>query len=500
MLPNLLQRHQIARQCEINRHQAGRYTFRENDLELKCMSKYPGNPTTQHSLPAFRRLVTIASPLYIELSLGIGAGLIGTTLAAHISDPAAAAYALSNHIAAMLFILFRIIGAGISVVITQNLGSGRREVADRISRAVLAAATWVGLACVLVALLLATPLMHMMNAPANVLPLAVPFLMWLAPAILLDAWIASMSSITRAHFHARDALVVAVIAHAMSLSLAIPLMFGAMGLPAMGLPGFALASIGGRLIALWLCLRIWRTRLGLVPVARDWWQLKPRELGTVMKIGVPAAAENIAYRFSFMVSVAVAGLLGTNALATQAYALQISYIALMFGLALGFAVEIVVGHMIGAGHLHDAHRLVRRALAWGLGLSVTATGISALVAPWTLRMFTDDAAIIASGTMLLWLTVLLEPGRTFNLVIINGLRAAGDVRYPVIAGAASMLVVLAGGSWLLGVYAGYGLTGLWIAYAADEWIRGLLMWRRWVKLGWVPHARDARRRMRHSSQ
>ena len=39
-------------------------------------------------------------------------------------------------------------------------------------------------------------------------------------------------------------------------------------------------------------------------------------------------------------------------------------------------------------------------------------------------------------------------------------------------------------------------TGLWIAYAADEWLRGLLMWRRWVGLGWVPHARAARRRVR----
>ena len=459
------------------------------------MSKYRRKPL--HSLPPFRRLVTVASPLYFELSIGIGAGLIGITLAARISDSAAAAYALSNHIAAMLFIFFRIVGAGISVVITQNLGGSRRDVADRISRAVLAAATWVGLGCALVALLFATPLLRVMNAPADVLPLAVPFLMTLAPAILLDAWIASMSSIACAHFHARDALIVAIIAQATSLGLSVPLMFGGMGLPALGLPGFALASIAGRLIALWLCLRIWRTRLGLVPVARDWWQLKPRELGAVMKIGVPAAAENIAYRFSFMASVAVAGLLGSNALATQAYALQISYVALMFGLALGFAVEIVVGHMIGAGHLHDAHRLVRRALAWGFGLSVAATGISALLAPWTLRLFSNDASIIATGTFLLWLTVLLEPGRTFNLVIINALRAAGDARYPVIAGAASMIVVLAGGSWLLGVHAGLGLTGLWIAYAADEWIRGLLMWRRWVRLGWVPHARDAHRRMRN---
>ena len=37
-------------------------------------------------------------------------------------------------------------------------------------------------------------------------------------------------------------------------------------------------------------------------------------------------------------------------------------------------------------------------------------------------------------------------------------------------GAVSMLVVMAGGSWLLGAHFGLGLVGVWIAYAADEWM------------------------------
>jgi Na+-driven multidrug efflux pump len=122
-------------------------------------------------------------------------------------------------------------------------------------------------------------------------------------------------------------------------------------------------------------------------------------------------------------------------------------------------------------------------------------GAAALAAPWLLRLFTQDPQIIAAAGVLLWWTVLLEPGRTFNLVVINALRATGDARYPVLAGAASMLIVLAGGSWLLGSHLGLGLPGVWIAYAADEWIRGLLMWRRWARHKWVPHARASRRRL-----
>ena len=122
---------------------------------------------------------------------------------------------------------------------------------------------------------------------------------------------------------------------------------------------------------------------------------------------------------------------------------------------------------------------------------------AALTARWTLRVFTRDEHILATAQTLLWLAVLLEPGRTFNLVIINALRATGDARFPVAAGVVSMIVVMAGGAWLLGVHWGLGLPGVWLAYTADEWLRGLVMAARWQRGDWVPHARAAVRRVRH---
>ncbi len=287
-----------------------------------------------------------------------------------------------------------------------------------------------------------------------------------------------MASVMRAHLRARDTLLVMLVMHGAHLMLAGPLMLGLGPWRGLGLPGYALALLVARLLALGLHRWLWRLRLGIVPQAADWWRLKRAELAAVAHIGLPGAAENIAYRLAFMVSVAVAGSLGAKALATQAYAQQVTGIGLLFGLATGLSAETVVGHLIGAGRLHQAHRVVRRALARGLAVSIAVT-------------------TVAAGGVLLWWTVPLEPGRTFNLVVINALRAAGDARYPVLAGAASMLVVLAGGSWLLGSQLGLGLPGLWIAYAADEWLRGLLMWRRWATLAWVPHARSSRRRLAH---
>lgn len=454
----------------------------------------PAQPVrSEHARP---RLLPLAWPLFTELLLGIAVGLVGTGLAARLSDTSAGAFALANQVAGTLFILFRIVGAGVSVVITQSLGSGRRQTADAVARAVLGASTWIGGGTAMLAVVAARPLLELLNAPAAVLPIAAPFLRWLAPAMMLDAWNASMSSVMRAHLRSRDTLAVLVAMQVCQIPLAIVLMHGAGGWHGLGLPGFALALVASRSLGLALHVTLWRVRLGLATRAHDWWRLPRHELGAVLHIGLPGAAENIAYRLAFMASVAAVGSMGTDALATLAYTQQVNMVVMLFGLATGFSVEIIVGHLVGAGQLHEAHRLVRRSLARGLVMSVFAPTAAALAGPWLLSHFTHDPRIVATGTKLLWWSVLLEPGRTFNLVVINALRAAGDARFPVMAGAASMVVVLAGGSWALGAWAGWGLTGVWVAYAADEWIRGLIMWRRWARHHWVPHARATHRRLR----
>lgn len=441
-------------------------------------------------------IFTLAWPLLIELFLAVLAGVVGTAMAARLSDTYGAAFAIANNISVTLFLLFRIVGSGIGVVITQNLGGGRRDVANRVALAMLGASTWLGVFTALLAFAGAGWLLEIMRAPAEVLPLATPFLQALAAAMLFDAWNAAMASVMRAHLRTRDTLAVLVAMHLSHLALAVPLMYGWGPLPAMGLPGFAFALLLSRVLGLALHLMLWRRHLGIHPVASDWWKLRRAELAAVLHIGVPAAAENIAWRLAFMASMAVAGTLGAQALATLAYVHQVGSVVVMFSLATAFAVEIMVGHMIGAGELREAHGLVRGALGRGLVISGVISGGVALAGPWLLGFFTQDPVIIENGALLLWIAVLMELGRTFNLVVINALRAAGDARFPVAAGAASMAIVLAGGSWLLGIYFGLGLAGLWIAYAADEWIRGLTMWRRWSVHAWVPHARAARRRLR----
>ena len=122
----------------------------------------------------------------------------------------------------------------------------------------------------------------------------------------------------------------------------------------------------------------------------------------------------------------------------------------LFSVSLGFVSEILIDHLIGAGQLHTAYRLLFNSLNWGLVVSFCITLVTATTVQWSLCLFTQ------------------------------------------IIGLDSTLLAMAGGSWLLGVYFGFGLVGVWIAHAAVEWLRGLTMAARWFCGGWAPAKRVRR--------
>jgi Na+-driven multidrug efflux pump len=91
-----------------------------------------------------------------------------------------------------------------------------------------------------------------------------------------------------------------------------------------------------------------------------------------------------------------------------------------------------------------------------------------------------------------WLGVLLETGRIFNVVAVNGLRATGDARFPLFMGVFSMWGVWVPAAWVLGIGLGMGVVGLCLATIADEWLRGLLNYARWKRGKWIAHAERSR--------
>ncbi len=444
--------------------------------------------------PQRPRITPIAGPILGEFLVGISVAMVTLWMASQISDAAAGTFGMSQQVLESLFVLFRVLALGVGVTITQSLGGRRAEAARRTALVGLGGCTWVGTVAALWLLFCGDWTLAVLNAPAAVASLGGQYLPLLAVAALLEAYNLVMASILRAHLHGRDTLLVMFLMHATHLALAFPLMLGVGDWDGLGLAGNAMALTISRATGLALHLWLWRKRMNLVPASQDWWRCPARVLIPVLRIGIPGASLDMAYRIAFMMSLASAAKLGVAALATQAYVLQTLRYVLLISLAIGWACEIMVGHLVGSGKFRAAHLLVRKGLRNGMLASGAMALLAALCAPWIMRIFTRDPAVIQAAQTLLWISFVLETGRVGNLVVLGALRSTGDVILPTSVAIASIVLVLGFGSVVLGQI--YGLVGIWIAYAADEWIRSALMRWRWETHGWVSHAREIHQRLR----
>jgi putative MATE family efflux protein len=456
----------------------------------------PRSDTGPASPAARASLLALAWPIFVEQGLRVLIGTVDTLMVSHIGDDAVAGLSVANQIVMLFVISFAFIGIGSSVVITHHLGAHDRRGADRISATAIATNFWIGLVVSVLVFLFATPMLRLMQVPEGPLEYAKPFLTLMGGTLFFESINVSIAATLRAHTHTRDAMLVALGQNILNVIGNCLLLFGLFGFPRMGVMGVAISSALSRVVAsvaLWIILER-RTRLRLR--WRDFISISRERVRRVLHIGLPAAGENISYWIAFMVITTFIARMGSTELATQTYTLNINRWLILVSISVGLGTEILIGHLIGAGLFEAAYRELLRSLRITFGLVIGGMAVLSVVAPWLIGAFTSTPAIIVSGTVLVRMGMLLEPGRVFNIVVISSLRATGDARFPVVVGFFCMWGLWVPLAWLLGLKLGLGLVGIWISMILDEWTRGLLMYRRWRKWQWLPAAERSRARAR----
>ncbi len=433
-------------------------------------------------------LLTLAWPIFIEQLLHLSTGFADTVMVSHVSDGAVAALGASNHLIFICIVIFGMVGIGSSVVITHHLGAKDRLGADNIARTAIGASTWLGVIASILVCTLAQPLLDLLQLSPALQHYALPFLRIMGATLFIESMIQGICAVLRAHGFTREPMVVVLGQNILNVAGNSILLFGLLGAPKMGVEGVALSTVFSRIVAcavLWVLLR---KRIGIVIHWRDFLQLPRERMQRILHIGVPSAGEPLCWMVAFMTLTAFTARMGDVQLATQTYTMQLVFIMLVSTMAIGSASEIMTGHLIGAGDFEAAQHQLLRNVRVGLVIAMCVAIVVVLLSPWIMSLLSKDPVIVAGAVLLMRVGLLIEPGRVLNIVLISGLRATGDARYPVLIGMCSMWGIMVLGSWLLGTYFGLGLVGVWIAMMADEWLRGILMYRRWKQRKWLVYA------------
>ncbi len=246
----------------------------------------------------------------------------------------------------------------------------------------------------------------------------------------------------------RTGLVLLISAGVCVLSIALNhwLIFGGLGVSALGIHGAGLATLlataAGSVVALTVFFSArmrrefgtWRMR-----------NLQPRRLARFCRAALPRGATEALEMVSMVLFTAAIAHLGGEALAASNLVLSLYLVLLIPLIGLGQGITIAVGQAIGAGRIDLARRVVSRAqvivlVALAVGIVVMALFPAALMRTHVSIDPADPVGsaarwerIIALGIPLMYLACAMALGDGLHIVWRFAVQGAGDTRWPLVA-------------------------------------------------------------------
>jgi multidrug resistance protein, MATE family len=264
----------------------------------------------------------------------------------------------------------------------------------------------------------------------------------------------------------------------LDIALEYAFIFGAWGLPEMGIAGAALTTaISNWLTVLlfWLLMRrrAEREQFGLDDKHIDWEIVR-----RLVRFGLPSGLPQLIEGSAFTLLTNAVASVGLVAGAATSLAFTVNAVAFVPMIGLNIAVSILVGQKLGENRPDLAERATWTAMALGMLYTGVFAVLYLTIPDWFLIMhtaFADDAsfpAVRETTIVLLRFVALYCFFDAAQIMLVGALRGAGDTRF-VLANASviSILAIFAGKylekqfQWL---ESGFGLYGWW-----------------WVMTGWL---------------
>lgn len=454
-------------------------------MELIASIRRAGaSPRGRKKSPLRRELVGLTIPIFIETLLIMSLGAVDTFMLSRHSDASVAAVGLANQLLSFCFIIFEVINLGTSVLCSQYLGAKLKEKMRTVVAVSLVVNLVFGLAVSLSLWLLATPILTALGLSGEMLREGVSYLEVVGGFAFVQALALTLSAALRANNRPVFPMIVILVVNILNIFGDYVLIFGKFGTPAMGVSGAALSTAIARIASMTILFIItFRVIMDGFPwhILRRW---PRREFRNLMKIGLPSAGEQFSYSCSQLVIAYFIATLGMESLAARTYCVNVIMFVYLFSIAVSHAGAIQIGHLVGARHWEGAYTLGKYIMKVVLIWTLVFSAIFAVSGSTIMNLLTDNVEIIALGTAILWIDLVLEVGRPINILFVNTLQAAGDVNFPFYVGVIVMWTVAVICAYLFGITAGFGILGMWWMFALDENIRGVIFIHRWRSRRW----------------
>lgn len=432
-----------------------------------------------------KKLKTITWPIFVESLLFSLLGGLDTIMLGKYSDLAVASVGIANQLIWMVNLMFGIITAGTAILLAQYLGAKTdEEEIVKLCGVSIGVNLIIGIIISILVFLVSSKLFVFLKASPELIPIGKSYMKIVGGTIFLQAILMTFTAILRSYSLTKICMSVTLVMNITNVIFNYIFIFGNFGMPELGVSGAALGTVISKIIALVILFYkvykviLYKFNLNLFkPFPKD-------QLINILKVGVPSAAEQISYNLSQLAITSFVNMISIESMSAKSYLTTIVSFAFIFSVALGQGASILIGQFVGNRENDKAYNLCAYCIKISIVVSIIISLGIILFRNGIMSLITNNQSIINIACNVLLIEILLEPGKAINIVGINGLRATGDVKFPVYIGVISMWIFGVGMSYILGIKMGLGLIGIWIGFALDEWVRAILVLIRWKSRAW----------------
>lgn len=413
----------------------------------------------------FRETAVLAVPVAIGQLGHVMLGVTDSVMVGRLGEVPLAAASLGHGI----FVLMLVFAVGVCSAITPLTaiadGGNDREQAAVTFRQGLLLNTAIGSLLVLVTWLIADALAWM-NQPPDVVALAKPYLRIMGFSFIPMTVFFTFRGFIEGLSFTKPAMVAILLGNVVNVFGNWVLIFGNLGMPALGLRGAGYSSLAVEIFAaLALAMYVLRARSfrRYHPLLHFRGINRP-VMARLLRLGLPSGMQYVFEAGSFSFSAIMIGWLGATALAAHQIALNLASVSFMVTLGISHAATIRVGNAIGRGSARDVRTAGFSAVFMGMSMMSLAAVSFVLLRNVLPTLYIDDAAVQAIASQLLILAALFQLSDGAQVVGHGILRGMTDVTVPMLIALGAYWCLGVPASYLLAFEAGLGPQGVWMGF------------------------------------
>lgn len=431
-----------------------------------------------------KQLFQITGPIFVETLLIMLLGFVDIMMLSRLSDSVVASVGIVNQLLVTVSMVFMVAATGASVLCSQYFGAKQAKNFTQSIGVALLFNISIGILTSMIFYFFSKEILLGMDVKVDLLDNANIYLYIVGSCIIFVCLGMTISTVLRSCNMSRYPMYISVVVNICNILGNYTFIFGKFGFPALGVEGAALSTVCSRAVAISLlgyALFKYALKQNVFKVL---WPFPWDKLKKMLFIGLPAAGEMLSYSLSQMVIIYFINKLGTDAMAARTYLMNFIMFIFLFALSLAQGSSVVVGQLIGKHQNQAAYVIGRYSIRLAIIVSVSLSALLALCAPFFMPYVTSNQEIITMCLTIFWLDVILEVGRTVNMVGGRMLGATGNPQYPFIVGLVFMWLFATLGGYIFGLVLGFGLIGMWVAFIMDEVSRAAFLWHRWLSKKW----------------